>query len=183
MFEIFKSRAEAVAAEVHRVGTKKEAIETILNVFVCEGVSDTPGQYASWAGCEFLNDADRDYILARTSSCKFDVSTSYAAQSRVGVSQMDWGIADTGTLVQNASAVDKRLASTLPLVHVALIAHDRIVPDLGTLLSRVTPQNAAYISLITGPSRTADIERVLTIGVHGPERLVILVVDDLKDES
>jgi len=45
------------------------------------------------------------------------------------------------------------------------------------VLSRLTPAQTNYISFITGPSRTADIERVLTIGVHGPERLIIVVVD------
>ena len=54
-----------------------------------------------------------------------------------------------------------------------------LLPDLPSLLKRVNPKKAAYLALITGPSRTADIERVLTIGVHGPERLIILVIDDL----
>jgi L-lactate dehydrogenase complex protein LldG len=48
------------------------------------------------------------------------------------------------------------------------------------VLARVDPRKSAYLSFITGPSRTADIERVLTIGVHGPERLVIVLVDNLE---
>ncbi len=53
----------------------------------------------------------------------------------------------------------------------------RIYPRSST---RVDPRKSAYLSFITGPSRTADIERVLTIGVHGPERLIIVLVDDLE---
>jgi L-lactate dehydrogenase complex protein LldG len=58
-----------------------------------------------------------------------------------------------------------------------------LLPDLPSLLKRVDPKKLSYLALITGPSRTADIERVLTIGVHGPKRLVVLFVDDLPSAS
>ena len=60
----------------------------------------------------------------------------------------------------------------------ALIATDRVLADLPALLTKVNPHKSGYIAMITGPSRTADIERVLTIGVHGPERLIIVFVDE-----
>jgi L-lactate dehydrogenase complex protein LldG len=85
--------------------------------------------------------------------------------------------------VQDASAVDKRLVSTLPPLHIALISTAALLPDLGALFARVDPSKAAYLSFVTGPSRTADIERVLTIGVHGPERLIIVLVDDLESAA
>ena len=51
---------------------------------------------------------------------------------------------------------------------------------MGSVLEQLRPEQINYISFITGPSRTADIERVLTIGVHGPERLIIVVVDEFE---
>jgi L-lactate dehydrogenase complex protein LldG len=65
-------------------------------------------------------------------------------------------------------------------VHIALVSTAALLPDLPALLTRVDPRKSAYLAFITGPSRTADIERVLTIGVHGPERLIIVLVDDLE---
>ena len=70
-------------------------------------------------------------------------------------------------------------ASALPLIHVPVVPTDAIQPDMASALARIHPSQSGYISMITGPSRTADIERVLTIGVHGPARLVIVFVDEL----
>jgi L-lactate dehydrogenase complex protein LldG len=61
-----------------------------------------------------------------------------------------------------------------------VLGTDRILEDMGGVLERLRPDQLNYISFITGPSRTADIERVLTIGVHGPGRLIIVVVDEFE---
>jgi L-lactate dehydrogenase complex protein LldG len=97
----------------------------------------------------------------------------------VGVSQVECAIAATGTLVTDAAPVERRLASALPVIHVAIVPTDAIHPDMASALTQIHPSKSGYISMITGPSRTADIERVLTIGVHGPSRLVIVFVDEL----
>ena len=109
----------------------------------------------------------------------FEITREACAEAKIGISQMDWGKADTGTLVQDATEVEKRLVSTLPLIHIALVATGKILPDLPALLTVIDPRKMGYIAFITGPSRTADIERVLTIGVHGPQRLIIVAVDEL----
>ncbi len=75
--------------------------------------------------------------------------------------------------------VDKRLVSTLPPLHIALVAPQACCPILPRCSRAIDPRTVGYLSFITGPSRTADIERVLTIGVHGPERLIIVCVDEL----
>jgi L-lactate dehydrogenase complex protein LldG len=91
---------------------------------------------------------------------------------------MDWALADTGSLVADQTAVEQRLASTLPTIHIAIIGTDRILADKSAVFTRINPAASRYIAFITGPSRTADIERVLTIGVHGPKRLIIVFVDE-----
>ncbi|WP_028581236.1 LutC/YkgG family protein [Desulfogranum japonicum] len=182
MYDQFRTKAEGVSAEVHRFQTQTEAMDFILEFMKQENVSDTPNQYAVWAQCPFLEQADKGKV-SDVNGLYFDINRERANQARVGISQVDWALADTGTLVQDASAIDKRLVSTLPSIHIALLPSSAVLPDMASWLSCVNPKNTGYISMITGPSRTADIERVLTIGVHGPERLVIVCVDELGGDN
>ena len=180
MFDEFKSRAEAVSAEVHRFFTKDEALRFIIDVLKKEGVSNNPQAYAVWADCPFLKGIDRALLAGKVPGLTFDVNRETAAASHVGISQMDWAIANTGTLAQDSTPVDQRLASSLSFIHIALVATDALLADMPSLLTKINPKQSSYIAMITGPSRTADIERVLTIGVHGPQRLIIIFVDELR---
>jgi L-lactate dehydrogenase complex protein LldG len=179
IFETFKLRAEAVSAEVHHFPRKNEALDFILHYLHDAGISDAPQACAVWASCPFLDGFDLKQISATTPGLTFDVNRGVSADAKAGISQLDWAIANTGTLVQDAAPVDQRLVSTLPLIHIALVRSDRLVPDLPAALTKIRPEQTNYISFITGPSRTADIERVLTIGVHGPEKLIIVFFDDV----
>lgn len=183
MFDTFKVKAEAVSAEVHRFSTKAQALSFILGFLSQEGVDDTPQSHALWADSPFLEGLDRARLSEEVPGLKFVVTRELAADAKIGISQVDWAIANTGTLVQDSTPVEQRLVSALPLIHVALIATDRIVADLPALLTKVSPDKSGYIAMITGPSRTSDIERVLTIGVHGPVRLIIVFVDELGGMS
>ncbi len=178
MYQTFKSRAEEVSAEVFRHASRDEAIEFIIDFLRAENTADAPGARALWAGGSYLDGIDREELGRRAPGLGFEVSRETAAEARIGLSQMGWGLADTGTLVQDSTAVQQRLVSTLPEIHVALLPTKAILPDLPALLTRIDPATMPYLALITGPSRTADIERVLTIGVHGPYRLIIFCVDE-----
>lgn len=178
MYEQFKARAEGVSAEVCRFVTGDAALGWLIEFLRREGIADTPESAALWAEGSFLESTDRS-LLRGIAGLKFEVTREAAAKARFGISQMEWALADTGSLAQNSTAIEQRLVSSLPAIHIALVPTGGILPDMPALLSRVHPAECAYLAMITGPSRTADIERVLTIGVHGPERLVIIFVDDL----
>ena len=181
MFETFRAKAQAVSAEVHRVAGRDEATELVLAMLAKEGVSEAPGAHALWAEGPLLAGEDRSALSARLPGLRFDVTRELAATARVGVSEMDWAVANTGTLASAADGVAGRLVSMLPPLHVALLASEKILPDLPALLEKLSPAQTSYLALVTGPSRTADIERVLTIGVHGPARLVIIAYDAAHD--
>ena len=105
-------------------------------------------------------------------------------ETRIGITQADYAIAETGTLVLISGAEQHRLLSLVPAVHVCLLDPRRIVPTLGALLPRLqqrfargdTPQ---AVTMITGPSRTADIEHTLTMGVHGPVAVHVLISEHM----
>jgi L-lactate dehydrogenase complex protein LldG len=181
LIDIFKTKAEAVGSEVYHFPGKNEALTFILYLLKKESIAEADGCIAVWADGPFLNGIPRDRLLEKVPGLRFDVTSETAAAAKIGISQMDLAIADTGTLIQDATAVEQRLVSTLPEIHIALMSTQKIVPDLATALTKINPNDADYLTFITGPSRTADIERVLTIGVHGPERLVIILVDRLEE--
>lgn len=180
MYEQFKSRAEGVGSELHRFSSRGEALNFISSFLQQEGTRNTPGAYAVWAPGRFLTGVDTARLSAEIPGLSFTVNRETAADSLIGVSDMDWALADTGSLVADQTAVEQRLTSTLPAIHIAIIGTDRILADKAAVFTKITPATSRYIAFITGPSRTADIERVLTIGVHGPKRLVIVLVDEME---
>ena len=98
-----------------------------------------------------------------------------------GFTQADYGIAETGSLVLESTSEDLRLATMLSEVHVAVLPKSKIVLDAFALQETFTERFGrlpCYLSFITGASRTADIERVLTIGVHGPQEVHLLLLEE-----
>jgi L-lactate dehydrogenase complex protein LldG len=99
----------------------------------------------------------------------------------LGVTSADYAIAATGTLVLVSGGEQHRLISLVPPVHVCVLDSARILVDLTDLFSRAStdhysrPVPPLAMTFITGPSRTADIELSLTLGVHGPRELHVLI--------
>jgi L-lactate dehydrogenase complex protein LldG len=180
MFDTFKAQAEASGnTEVRRFAAKAEALNFIELYLRNEDIKDAAGFYAVWADGPVLKGVDTKALATRVPGLKFEVTRELAKNSKIGITQMEWGIANTGTLAQNATGVEQRLASSLPWTHIMLLGTGNIVADLPAFMTKMHPDKSNYLALITGPSKTADIERVLAIGVHGPARIVILCVDEL----
>lgn len=105
---------------------------------------------------------------------------SAAADATLCISFADAGIAATGSLLLQLHDPAERAATALATKHAVFLRSRTIVPtlrDLSPTLKAQLSGGAAYFSITTGPSRTADIERVLTIGVHGPKELHILLLE------
>lgn len=105
---------------------------------------------------------------------------AYAGGLDVGVVMARAAVADTGSCLVDGTDEDVRLATMLPDASVLVLPEDAILPDLAAadaLVAELLDGDAPrHLTFITGPSRTADIERVLTLGVHGPLTLDVLLV-------
>jgi L-lactate dehydrogenase complex protein LldG len=198
----FQTAAENVSAVVYRVPSMEAAISYAMTV--CENkeacqllVSGCESRLSSAA--EKLCDTKQYKVIAAPmiSEEDYQLMASMCAQQGVrlvreglrdhlagidmGVTIADFGIAETGTLVIDSSSEDVRLATMISEVHVAVLPSGRIRKtsyDLEEELRNRLATAPNYWAFITGASRTADIERVLALGVHGPLELHILVLED-----
>ncbi len=99
------------------------------------------------------------------------------AAADFGITSADYALADTGTLVMLSSPQEARLVSLLPPAHLAVVPSSRLLgslDELFSLLPRPAEQTSSMV-LITGPSRTADIEQILVRGVHGPGHITVVI--------
>jgi len=122
------------------------------------GIADLPGVQTGFTDLQALRQA--------------------CASAAFGITCAEYALADTGTLVMLSSAEEGRMISLLPPVHIAVVPRVRILTGLDELLWMV-PQpglSTSSMVLITGPSRTADIEQILVRGVHGPGEVHVLVI-------
>lgn len=96
----------------------------------------------------------------------------------VGITSADYALADTGSLVMISSPEEARMVSLLPPRHLAIVPRERLLTGLDELLTIVPVPSlrSSSVVLITGPSRTADIEQILVRGVHGPGEIHVVIV-------
>ncbi len=126
--------------------------------------------------------------LLRQQDVQVHAATSPAevADAPAGLSSAELAVAETGSVLLTENALEARIVSMLTLTHFVLVRVADLVPmldEVGVRLQHYTRPGAGqrrYISLVTGPSRTADIERTLTIGVQGPRTLYVIFVQNME---
>lgn len=105
--------------------------------------------------------------------------TELCAQADIGVCGVVAALAETGTVVLRSGTTQSRLATLLPPVHVAFVPRTAIFTDLLTWVQTRPQPMPANITLVSGPSKTADIEQTMAIGVHGPRRFIVILLDSM----
>ncbi len=103
-----------------------------------------------------------------------DAEKQVMAEAELGITEADFALAETGTIVLLSSPDKPRSVSLLPRVHLAILHLSALRADLHQVFAEA--KNEGYMIFITGPSRTSDIELITTIGVHGPRSLYVWVV-------
>jgi len=160
----FTTQLEAAGAQWTLVRGEAEAARALRRVLSDVGAKRVAG-------------SDAPLVARLLPQRLVDLSRDELFSCDAGVTTAQWGIAETGTLVLESARERSRLASLVPPVHVAILSTRCICPSLGDALARVDPASHA-ITLITGPSRTSDIELTLVVGVHGPQTVHVLLLEE-----
>lgn len=169
--QLFLERVAALGGRTYRARRHDEA-----RGFAAEVLG---GKSATASNAPFLAECGITAIEGVTSGITDPVQLrDLCARCDFGITGADYALADTGTLVMLSSAQEARMISLLPPAHLAVVAAGRILSGLdelfGTLPNPAEPSSSMV--LITGPSRTADIEQILVRGVHGPGEIAVIVV-------
>lgn len=175
LYDLFKAKAEGVSGEIYSTADVNEAIEVIKKV-VKELHGNGEKGKVLWLKDELTKSIDLSTLEADLGPIYTDNFRENAPDGLVGISEVEFAIADTGTVCMDATDINKRLISSLPTVHIAILKKENILPDMLTTLTKYSGKVPGHLSFITGPSRTSDIERVLTIGVHGPCRFIAIFI-------
>ena len=168
MLELFAERIKKLGGEWIFVRKKEEALKVIKEFL---------GKRTIWWDQGFLSSKEKERLKEEFSSLSFEVELERAKEAEVGINEVDYGIVETGSLVEIADPPQKVLCSTLPEIHIALLSPTRLLFSLTDFFVRFD-WRSGYFSFITGPSRTADIEGRLTLGVHGPARLIVICIEE-----
>jgi len=103
---------------------------------------------------------------------------AFCAAADVGLGSAEAVLAETGTVVIRSGARQSRLAVLLPPIHVVIAPTSRLTLDIFTWTSGLRGPLPASLTLVSGPSKSADIEQTMAVGVHGPKRLVVILADN-----
>ena len=179
MIEQFTAAAEAVGAQVREKNSYQDIAKQIARTskgplaLSKSFIQENPDLTAALtnAGVELISDNLRQR----------------ANDFHGGLTWSEYGLAETGSVLIQSTDEEIRLCSTLSTIHYVLLNRTKIIADAkaATPIMRdiFTGDQAEFVAWITGPSRTADIERVLTIGVHGPKELHIFLLPDNIEET
>jgi L-lactate dehydrogenase complex protein LldG len=163
--EIFKQSLEAVDGHCVVVQTEEEVALEVIRI-----LKDYGKRIA-------ISDAPVLSRLIRVPDLEIAPNASDIFEFDAGISTVQAAIAETGTLVLDSARERHRFVSLVPPVHIAIVDAQTIFQTLGEALAFVHQNNdvSPAVTFITGPSRTADIELTLAIGVHGPQELYVII--------
>jgi L-lactate dehydrogenase complex protein LldG len=170
--ELFRANSAELKADFRLVETREALAAQLREIASAEGwkkIATHRGELtdatAATLGLPICR-TDERYDVAELESCD------------AGISGCDALVAQTGTVLVSNGSAGGRALSVVPPHHVVLARRDQLLPDLPSafalLKEKYAPDYPSFISLITGPSRTGDIERILVLGAHGPKKLTIL---------
>ena len=184
LVEAFTREVTALKGEVHGPQPASQAVETVIALLQESGGNEVIAWWDGDLPIPGLLDAIREANFKLLDPVVPPDLTGRKAKMQqlaiasAGLTGALGGLADTGTLVVASGSARPRLASLLPPLHIALLPVARLYPDLPSFIA-AHPDIAhagSNVVLITGPSRSSDIEFTPTLGVHGPKALHVVLI-------
>lgn len=184
ILERFIHEVQLVRGSVH-ICAVRDLVSTILEI-----QPPSAGEIAI-SGAHFLSEQEVEANLAAKGCRIFNAAgilhhdlVARSADAAAGITAVDYGLAETGTLAVSSDEPGALLVSLLPPVHIAVVRQAQIYNSLDEVVGGLSEQlslsqaGGRSVSFITGPSRTSDVELVLSIGVHGPKELHVVILVD-----
>lgn len=175
---LFISISKELKTDVIRCSTKKEISDKIVEISTQENWSKI------FTHTHPLLDAvipDLGAVKIQKTDGGYDIPDLESAEA--GITGCECLIAQTASILVTPQSSGGRVLSVLPPHHLVIASTQQIVRDLKVAFEHVKTTYGEklprYISFITGPSRTGDIERILVLGAHGPKKLTVLLLDEL----
>lgn len=182
----FRAELTAAGGHVHLAADREVAVSTVLSLVQSKSARRIALGRGSVVDALSLATHLRGLGLDVLETTTLTPETSRDALFAVdlGISGVDYLIAETGTLVIGARPDEPRSLSLLPPVHIAVADRAQILPDLFDLFEQFADNELpSCLSLITGPSKTGDIELKLVTGVHGPGELHVVLLNAVGQDS
>jgi L-lactate dehydrogenase complex protein LldG len=176
LIDIFKKQLNELSGELYLVNSKEEAI-SILEILL-EQVEPAQCKAHKFPLIEELIKLSPEMKSYLTYIDDIEISSPEYAKFEVGISSADFLIARTGSILIRALTAGGRRLSVLPPIHIVIAEEKQMVASLDTVLHflNLNQDDWGYATIISGPSRTADIEKQLVLGAHGPKRLIVILI-------
>jgi L-lactate dehydrogenase complex protein LldG len=174
---LFSKKMEELRGEVFKVNSVPGAALVLKRI-----IGDFP-EKSVLIQTEFLIDQvlkeNKDILKYIDVNAQLTMASTLFASYQAGITTADYLVARTGSIIINCKTAGGRRLSVLPPVHIVIAKTDQIVSSLDTVLHKLNEADLdiSYMTIITGPSRTSDIEKQLVLGAHGPKRLVVILLD------
>ena len=181
--QLFQKQYEKLAGKVYLANNAKEAVQFIDEIFIGAKVTKT---VTAPLPDDISRRLKKFFKKSKIPTVDLDLKDpdiqNKISEAEVGISAVEFAIAAMGAMVEVTTEDSYRLVSSLPRVHIAFLKASEIIGALHEAAPRLRNiydrhKNNCNITFISGPSRTADIEMKLFLGVHGPQESHVIICE------
>ena len=177
LLNVFKEKFELLKGELFIVSNYEEVAKCISEI-----ISQSENKKCLTYSCAII---DKIFDSNQNMSTYFDfqknreINSKKFSEYEIGLTSADYLIARTGSIVLRSISAGGRRISVLPPTHIVVAEKQQLVNSLDDIYEEklISENTGSFATVITGPSRTSDIEKQLVLGAHGPKRLVVILID------